>query len=453
MHAWYQKAKSMKAPISGPIIKSKALDYAGKLGLEMFTASNGWLDSFRKHHNILAGVQSSVEDSSTLNDVTIEEWESLLLCICQGYQPADFWTLDETSFYFKALPAECVSLGAEQCEEGQRAEERLTLGMCCSMTGEKEKLLLIGHPGKSNHPFKALRPNELPLKWCSNKRAWMTAQTFEEQLRDLDQSMQSQTRKIILFLGDTTCHPNIPLSNVKLQYFPPSVLSKLQPLGRGIFREVKAHYRNILLEYVLSMKRGMVTYQQIARRITPLDAMYWIEKAWNKTSAGVINQCFAASGFKNLGIMEIKETGSATENNDQVGETLLTHFRSGQSGDCLEWKDFVSFDDDVATYDQAVGDSEPRLVEDCVSPATRKLIPDAVHEECQPDAAQLLFSLNQSRAYALRNGDAHMMGLVMDLRTHLSRVACRSHSLTDPDILSEFLTRRDSEHSKDFQDI
>ena len=129
----------------------------------------------------------------------------------------------------------------------------------------------------------------------------MTAQTFEEELRDLDQSMQSQTRKIILFLSDTVCHPNIPLSNIRLQYFPPSVLSKLQLLGRGVFREVKAHYRNILLEYVLSMKRGMVTYQQIARRITPLDAMYWIEKAWNKTSAGVINQCFAASGFKNLG--------------------------------------------------------------------------------------------------------------------------------------------------------
>ncbi|KAK6175284.1 hypothetical protein SNE40_013778 [Patella caerulea] len=50
---WIEIAISEKVPVSGPIIRRKALQYAGRIGYKDFKASNGWLECFRKRHNIV----------------------------------------------------------------------------------------------------------------------------------------------------------------------------------------------------------------------------------------------------------------------------------------------------------------------------------------------------------------------------------------------------------------
>ncbi|XP_050412983.2 uncharacterized protein LOC126827555 [Patella vulgata] len=50
---WIEHAIIEKVPVSGPIIRRKALQYAGRIGYKDFKASNGWLDCFRKRHNIV----------------------------------------------------------------------------------------------------------------------------------------------------------------------------------------------------------------------------------------------------------------------------------------------------------------------------------------------------------------------------------------------------------------
>lgn len=42
----------MNARVSGPMIQEAASDFTNKFGIEEFTASNGWLESFKKRHNI-----------------------------------------------------------------------------------------------------------------------------------------------------------------------------------------------------------------------------------------------------------------------------------------------------------------------------------------------------------------------------------------------------------------
>ncbi|XP_067139410.1 tigger transposable element-derived protein 4-like isoform X4 [Centruroides vittatus] len=50
---WFQKASATHIPISGPLIQEKAREFAEFLNISSFRASNGWLDSFRKRHNIV----------------------------------------------------------------------------------------------------------------------------------------------------------------------------------------------------------------------------------------------------------------------------------------------------------------------------------------------------------------------------------------------------------------
>ena len=55
---WFQTARAQNIPLSGPMLQEKALSYAKELGNAEFKASNGWLESFRKRHNIAFNVIS-----------------------------------------------------------------------------------------------------------------------------------------------------------------------------------------------------------------------------------------------------------------------------------------------------------------------------------------------------------------------------------------------------------
>ncbi|GFV98326.1 tigger transposable element-derived protein 6 [Trichonephila clavipes] len=85
---------------------------------------------------------------------------------------------------------------------------------------EKITPLVIGKSAKPRC-FKGI--NSFPTKYCSNKKAWMTTELFNEWLVALNLDMKREKRHILLFLDNCTVHNNVPpLSNVKLQFFPPN---------------------------------------------------------------------------------------------------------------------------------------------------------------------------------------------------------------------------------------
>ena len=84
---WFQDATARRINVSGPLIKEKALKFAEDLGIASFKASNGWLDSFRHRHNIVAGTLSG--ERGDVSDTAVEDWKSKLPVVCDGYAPKD----------------------------------------------------------------------------------------------------------------------------------------------------------------------------------------------------------------------------------------------------------------------------------------------------------------------------------------------------------------------------
>ena len=52
IYNWFAAARSRNIPISGTLMQAKANQVASILQLDQFKSSNGWLESFRKRHNI-----------------------------------------------------------------------------------------------------------------------------------------------------------------------------------------------------------------------------------------------------------------------------------------------------------------------------------------------------------------------------------------------------------------
>ena len=48
VHKWFLMLRSENVPISGPMLKEKAIEFAKELSAESFQASEGWLDKWKK---------------------------------------------------------------------------------------------------------------------------------------------------------------------------------------------------------------------------------------------------------------------------------------------------------------------------------------------------------------------------------------------------------------------
>ena len=81
---WSKDMSSRKIPISGPLLQERALLFAKGLENEEFKASNGWLESFRKKHNIT--FITNGERGDVPEDVA-KEWKETLASLCEGYRP------------------------------------------------------------------------------------------------------------------------------------------------------------------------------------------------------------------------------------------------------------------------------------------------------------------------------------------------------------------------------
>jgi hypothetical protein len=64
-----------------------------------------------------------------------------------------------------------------------------------------------------------------------------------EWLNVLNQKMKNLNRKIIIFLDNATCQPDIKLTNIQLSFLPPNTGSICQPLDLGVIKAFKAQYR------------------------------------------------------------------------------------------------------------------------------------------------------------------------------------------------------------------
>ena len=104
----------------------------------------------------------------------------------------------------------------ESCKGGKFAKERLSI-MCCSATWEKLKPLITANAARPR-AFKQnnFTPDNLPVTWKHNKKAWMTTVIFEDWLNQLNETMKKKKRRMILFVDNATSHVvSKKLSNVQ----------------------------------------------------------------------------------------------------------------------------------------------------------------------------------------------------------------------------------------------
>lgn len=332
---WFKQTRDKKIPVSGPLVRSKAEQFATELGKNDFKASTGWLDGFKERNKIT--FKSICGESGAVNQQEANQWKKDLEEMIQDRDEKNIFNVDETGLFFKCTPDKTLAFKDEKCHGGKLSKERLTLLVGANMDGsEKLPLLMIG---KSANPRCFKNVKSKPVEYVNSARAWMTGNLFEKWLLKLDKKFKKEKRKVILFIDNCTAHNTIPLmENVKVIFFPANMTSVIQPMDQGIIKNFKHFYRRLLVENILTEDCDALKI-----KLDILQASRMCKKAWDQVTPETIKNCFKKAGF-------IKKEDDTENAIDIVAEAVpsVDGWEDVITGPAISYEDFVNVDADVA---------------------------------------------------------------------------------------------------------
>jgi hypothetical protein len=179
LYHWFTTQRNKNLVVSGEMIKEKAklLHSEIKESSKEFTASEGWLQRFKRRFGIrflkISGEKLSSQPE-LVDPFKLElknKIQELNLTLDQLYNA------DETGLYWKLLPDRTFVSSTEKTAPGRKTEkQRITFLACTNATGNhKVKPLVIG---KAKTP-RAFKNFACPVDYDHSKSAWMTAAIFK----------------------------------------------------------------------------------------------------------------------------------------------------------------------------------------------------------------------------------------------------------------------------------
>ena len=189
---WFKQKREDGIPISGPILKAKAVELhkrfqelyynssRGTVRME-FNASQGWFSRFCQHHNIrqlsLQGKKLSADQKAT--DRFIPEFKQII--DDGGYKLEQVFNYDKSGLYYKLLPTRTLAAHFEKSAVGRKTQkEHVTINACSNVTDTINLPLLFIGKAKNLRCFKHIDVDSLPVVYKNQSNAWMNCELFSD---------------------------------------------------------------------------------------------------------------------------------------------------------------------------------------------------------------------------------------------------------------------------------
>ncbi|XP_033224183.1 jerky protein homolog-like [Belonocnema kinseyi] len=334
---WFKQVRDRGDPISGAIIKEKALILNEKLnGPNTFKASNGWLRKFKIRYGIRFKEEKLTSDSSG-----VEEFSSVLKAKIESenLKLDNIYNADESGILWRILMACTLASNSEEEEEEKESSEkkgskdRVTALFCANASGNHRiPLLLIGKSEIPtcliNHVPENLKDQRLKkleilgVIYTHQDSAWMDKSIFLLWYKDVfiprvlgRQRKDGITGKVVLLLDNAPCHPSLDdlnaiNENFQVLYLPPNVTASNQPIAQGLISTTKKLYKKELLRRLLMNEKSEGAFEFLKELDLPdwfgMLSLAWdsvksftVQKAWKPFLGDLLfRQSFALQEFK-----------------------------------------------------------------------------------------------------------------------------------------------------------
>nr|XP_037280134.1 LOW QUALITY PROTEIN: tigger transposable element-derived protein 6-like [Rhipicephalus microplus] len=244
----------------------------------------------------------------------------------------------------------------------------------------------------------------VPVRYRHNAKAWMTCDLFVEWLREFDQDMLKQDRRVLLVVENcSTYHVQASLTRaVTLLFLPPNTTSKVQPLELGIICAFKSYYRHRVVERLLiAVDRPAAN---LPLRVTLYSALEMLKASWIEVTATCVQNCFCKAGFIDAGPNAEPENPKEDRSTNWWQRVVDSDLRELD----ISWDDFITADDDADTAEPSTdegivnevrgkSDTEESYDDKTLEPATTSVL---VAIDYIDSLRQLVYAKNLSEEHA-----------------------------------------------------
>ena len=238
---WVESALQAGVIISDDILSNKALEFAFLCNESKFKGSDGWVDNFKKRHNLKQYTMQGEAASAPLQDLDI--MRENLHQVLKNYAPDDIFNCDETGLFWKMRPNRTISNGP--VAGTKQSKDRITVLFTCNATGSEKMCPLLIHKYENPRALKNINKNTLPVNYYWNSKSWMQVSIWNQYLKDLDSKMRQQNRNILLLVDNAPTHSlyeTTNLTNITIHFLPPNTTAHLQPCDAGIIHSFKVSF-------------------------------------------------------------------------------------------------------------------------------------------------------------------------------------------------------------------
>lgn len=270
------------------MLHQKSAQFSEELGLLEFKNSTGWLSKFKQRNGYK--IRKLYGEMKTNEPVDIQECLDIILKKFDVYSEDNIYNLDETGLFYKLIPSKTFCKTAKPGYKNFK--DRVSIMLCTNYSGsDKLKAVLIG---KSVKPrcFKGF-DHSLKIQYKSSKRAWMTAEIFNEWLSDFEEKLRIKRKRILLLMDNCPAHTiKIKLTFIEILFLPKNSTGILQPMDLGIIRNFKLHFNQYKLSSLLMKIESGENVYSAYKSINLKDAITFADLAWNDVKQTTINNCF-----------------------------------------------------------------------------------------------------------------------------------------------------------------
>ena len=126
-----------------------------------FTASNGWLESWKSTYGVKE--KRLCGEADEIPTTTVEAWIERLPELCQGYEPQNILNLDELGLFFKASPEKGLVEKNKKRKGGKKSKQRMTAMFIVAADGSFVFDPIVIGRAKSPRCFKPLKDPSRPM--------------------------------------------------------------------------------------------------------------------------------------------------------------------------------------------------------------------------------------------------------------------------------------------------
>jgi hypothetical protein len=293
VYEWWKLQRSRKLTVSQLMLMEKAREFAEQMKQQFprlvdFKASTGWMTKFLVRHPDCKQI-SLYGEGGSVNETDADAERKKLQGELVKWPKQNIFNCDETALFYRMLPTETLGSGGDK---GTKADKsRVTVLFCVNADGsEKLKPLIIGKY-KNPRALNKINRSNLSCQYTNSPKAWMNGTLFSSWLIDWNAKLKFANRKILLISDNVSSHTNIdvtPLTNITLLYLPPNFTSHLQPLDAGVIRSFKAHFRRLMVRFLIKGYDEKNTMPVLNVK----NAIDLTGDAWKLVSAATIQNCW-----------------------------------------------------------------------------------------------------------------------------------------------------------------